>query len=141
MGIWLGTIERTEEVIIGTKDGVVKCRIASRLLEDCQWNREMILQVQGTPWQPIPGKHSMHIFVDIDDDSENVDGDHERDVRPAEALDDEVPVDMRGGTDRFHISRTAIAKYGVTTGCPGCNELARRGSPPGKLNYRHSNEC
>ena len=32
-GIWLGNIERTEEVIIGTKDGVGKCMTLSRLLD------------------------------------------------------------------------------------------------------------
>ena len=31
IGIWLGTIERTEEVIIGTPRGAIKCRTVSRL--------------------------------------------------------------------------------------------------------------
>ena len=30
-GVWLGIIERTEEVIIGTREGVTKCRIVCRL--------------------------------------------------------------------------------------------------------------
>lgn len=48
---------------------------------------------------------------------------------------------MRGGADRFHISRKAIAKHGVITGCPGCNETARRGQRPGTFIYRISNRC
>ena len=42
----------------------------------------------------------------------------------------------------MHISRKAIAKYGTTTGCPGCNEIARRGQhQQGKLVYHHFDEC
>ena len=40
-----------------------------------------------------------------------------------------------------HASRTAIGKYGMTPGCAGCSELARRGSKPGKLIYHHSDTC
>ena len=29
----------------------------------------------------------------------------------------------------------------MTTGCPGCNDLARKGQQSGKINYHHSNEC
>ena len=140
-GIWLGVIERTEEIIIGTKYGVVKCRTVSRLSEMDQWNKEMVLQMRGTPWEPVPGKQNMHIFVEVDDDGEDPEGDHGCDVRPTEILDDEVPVETRGSIDKLHISRKAITRYGVTAGCPGCNELIRRGSRPGKINYHHSDEC
>ena len=94
MGAWLGVIERTEEAMIGTNVGVAKCRTVSRLPGEKQWNRELVLQMNGSPWQPIFGRASMHIFVDVEDDSEHPDGDHERDVGPAEVLDDEVPVEM-----------------------------------------------
>ena len=140
-GIWLGVIERTEEMIIGTKDGVVKCRTVSRMSKDDQWNGEMVVHMKGLPWELVPGKRSMHIPVDINDDGIDPEGDRGKDVRPAGALDDDVPDDVRGGADKFHISRKAIAKYGLTPGCPGCNELARRGQLPGKLLYHHSETC
>ena len=35
----------------------------------------------------------------------------------------------------------AIAKYGMTTGCPGCNEIAKQGQNLRKLTYHHSNAC
>ena len=38
LGLWLGTIERIEEHIIGTMIGVVKCRTFSILAENDRWN-------------------------------------------------------------------------------------------------------
>ena len=140
-GIWLGVVERTEEMIIGTKDGVVKCRIWSRMSKDDQWNRELVLHMKGLAWEPVPGKRNMHIPVDINDDGGDLEGDYGKVVRPAEALDDDVPDEVRGGLDKLHISRKAIAKYGPIPGCPGCNEVARRGHLPGKFMYHHSEAC
>ena len=104
-GVWLGVIERSEEMIIGTKDGVVKCRTLSRLSKDDQWSREMVLQTKGLPWEPIPGKNGMHIPVDIEGNGDDLEGDVGKDVRLASALGDDVPVDLRGGLDKLHISR------------------------------------
>ena len=100
----------------------------------------MILQMRGSPWEPVPGKQNMNIPVDVEDNG----GDPERDgeIRLTGALDDDVPVEARGGPDKLHIFRKAIIRYGSIVGCPGCNDLARRG--PGqqaKINYHHSNEC
>lgn len=36
--LWLGIINRTQEVIIGTKQGVRKCRIVIRLADDEEWD-------------------------------------------------------------------------------------------------------
>ena len=140
-GIWLGVIERTEETIVGTENGVVKCRTVSRMAEGEQWNRERVLRMRGSPWEPVPGKQSMHIPVDVDDNGEDPEGDEGCETKPTDALDDEVPVELRGGVDKLHISRKAIARYGATIGCPGCNDLSKRGQRPGKITYKHSDEC
>ena len=140
--LWLGVIERTEETIIGTKDGVVKCRIASRLSECDQWSKGLILQMRGSPWEPVLGKQNMNIPVDVEDDGEDPEGDHGCEVRPTGTLDDDVPVETRGSLDKLHISRKAIIRYGPIIGCPGCNGLARRGpKQQGKINHHHSDEC
>ena len=55
-GVWLGVIERTEEMRIDTRDGVTKCRSLSRLSKDDQWNKEMVLQMRRVPWDCVPGK-------------------------------------------------------------------------------------
>ena len=101
----------------------------------------MVLRMRGLPWEPIPGKQSMHIPVDINDNGEDPERDSGCEVRPTEALDDDVPVELRGGTDKLNISRKAIAKYGATEGCPGCNDLAKRGDRFGKITYKHSDTC
>ena len=132
-GAWLGIIERTEESIIGTYNGVVKCRTINRMADGEQWHRDMVLGMRGSPWEPVPGKQGMHIPVDVDDSGEDPEKDCGHEVRPTEALDDEIPVETRSNTDKLHISRKAITKYGVTTGCPGCNEIMRRGNRPGQI--------
>ena len=66
-GVWLGTIERTEETIIGTTKGIVKCRTVNRLAPNERWDAIAVLGVKGVPWEPIPGKRSMHIQVEIDE--------------------------------------------------------------------------
>ena len=69
----------------------------------------------------------MHIPVDIHDNGEDPERDRGVETRPIDALDDENPVEVRGSQDKLHISRKAINKYGMTTGCLGCNDLARKG--------------
>ena len=64
-GVWLGTIERTDEVLIGLARGVVKCRIVNRSTPADRWNKDVILGMQGTPWEPIPGRRITHIHVEI----------------------------------------------------------------------------
>ena len=65
IGIWLGVNERIEETLVGTKRGVVKCRIVDRLSETERWNKDNILEMAGEPWEPVPGKESQHLPVDI----------------------------------------------------------------------------
>ena len=113
----------------------------NRLSGDDQWNKEMVIHMRGSPWEPVPGKPNMHILADVDEEREGFEGEHARDVRPTEALDDVVPVEVLGSLDKNHISRKAIIRYGVTVGCPGCNVLIRRGAQSGKINYHHSNNC
>ena len=48
---------------------------------------------------------------------------------------------LKSGQDRLHVSRKAIAKFGTTHGCPGCDAIIRRGHIAGRLGYNHSNTC
>ena len=76
-----------------------------------QWNRDMVLGVRSSPWEPVPGKQRMHIPVDEDDNGEDPEKDCRREVKTTEALDDESPVETRSNIDKLHISRKAITKY------------------------------
>ena len=64
----MGTIERTEETMVGTLEGVIKCRTINRLPNGEQWKKEMVLNMKGVPWEPIPGKRGQHIPVEIQTD-------------------------------------------------------------------------
>ncbi len=58
-GIWLGLRWRSDEHLVGTKDGVVKARTVRRLLDDQKWNPEMINQIRGAPRRPTPEWRAM----------------------------------------------------------------------------------
>ena len=141
-GVSLGTIERTEEIIIGTKFGVVKCRIVNRLTTNERWDRTMVLGMEGAPWQPMPGRTGAHISVEIiDDDREAQTEDADDKFPDHDGEGEDVGTKLRGGPDRLHISKKAIAKYGVAPGCSACREIERRGHTAGRLGYNHNQTC
>ena len=77
-------IERTEEVLIGTKRGVVKCWTVERLDIAERWDKNNILEMVGTPWEPVPGKDDQHIPVDIVDNGEYMGSDSENEEMKAD---------------------------------------------------------
>ena len=63
-GVWLGTIERTEEYLIGTDKGVVKCRtIWRKATEEERWDRSAVESMKGTPWEPEPGRDTIEVGI------------------------------------------------------------------------------
>ena len=64
-GAWLGVNERTEEQLIGTKHGVVKCRTVERRPQGSQWNAAAIAEMKGTTWQPTPGMMTGKVLTAI----------------------------------------------------------------------------
>ena len=134
IGIWLGVSERIEETLVGTKNGVVKCRIENRQNETDRWSRENVLGMQGPPCEPVPGKASQHIPVDVFDDGECMGPDSENEDLPTKIFEDEA--EERGfkiGMDKFHVSRKAIMEFGETAGCPACDIIRKRGNRPGRI--------
>ena len=125
IGVWLGTIERTEEVLIGTSRGVVKCRTISRSLDADKWDVQTINTMKGTPWEPVPGRQSQHIPVAIGDDGAVMD-EETKTLQPADKGQDGEAADekqYRFHPDQLHVSRKAIARYGQTEGCPACRMI------------------
>ncbi len=52
-GIFLGLVERTGEVIIGTADGcAVRCRSYRRVPKEEQWKKYLVLGLKALPWAP-----------------------------------------------------------------------------------------
>ena len=64
-GIWLGFIDHTNEHLIGTEKGVLKCRAIRRHDSSEQFNALMIEKLVGTTWKPVPGRNSMKIQTNI----------------------------------------------------------------------------
>ena len=141
-GIWLGINERTEENIVGTERGVIKCRTVSRLCGEESWDNAMIMKMKGVPWNPVPGREDSRIPVAIEGDGVIVDED---DVEVQEMDDDEQEdvqrPTFRGGPDKLHTSRRAVAKYGITEGCAACTAIKRLGHRKGKFNHNHNEDC
>ena len=79
LGIWLGVIARTQEILIGTEVGVVKCRTVTRLPDDEKWNARQVLRVRGRPWAPIHGGTEKKIFVAIDSSGNGIQVDDDED--------------------------------------------------------------
>ena len=51
-GIWLGLRMKSDELIIGTPNGVIK---AKTLPKDQRWCAEEVLNIRGVPSKPVPG--------------------------------------------------------------------------------------
>ena len=70
----MGQVSRTNEVVIGTPDGIVKAWAVRRRPEDERWDMEAVNAIKGTPARPTPGKNDaripIRIRLDIDDEAE-----------------------------------------------------------------------
>ena len=142
-GVWLGVIERIEEIFIGTCRGVIKCRTVSRLPKGEQWDADVVANMVGTPWEPVPGNQSLSVPVMISEEGEIIDSEADERQPRTWRHDEET-----GETDgprvtphNMHVSRKAIANYGQTHGCPGCDAIGKRGHLLGKLGYNHNSVC
>jgi thiol-disulfide isomerase/thioredoxin len=61
-GVYLGSREESNEILIGTSDGVIKARSFRRQGRDeDRWSRDRIMDVKGVPWEPIPGVNTYDI--------------------------------------------------------------------------------
>ena len=153
-GIWLGVLERTEEAIIGTAQGIVKCRIVNRLREDQRWNKTLLKNMKGTPWSPVPKVKGDHIPVEIKEDGNPTTIEEETVEKEAEVNFEEEPKSKstpstsgykEAGVTEFHIKKPMVQKYGYIDGCPACQRLKGLGkdgqTPTGRLGTNHSVAC
>ena len=98
-GIWLGFIDNTNEHLIGTQKGVLKCRAIKRNDASEQFDATSIEQLTGTPWKPVPGRNSLKVPTNIEengtviDESGNVDGYAEENSNTEERFNPGIDVD------------------------------------------------
>ena len=126
-GVWLGNNERTEESIIGTPKGVVKCRTYSRMEVGKRWDPNVIRNMRGTPSEPVPGRIDHRIPVAIDEGGIEQEYDEVKESSRDDAGDEVPGFVKKSGQDRLHVSRKAIAKYAPIDGCAACTAISLRG--------------
>ena len=51
-GIWLGHDTEADEYIVSTGTGIIKVRTIKRQVPSKQWDQELFLKLQATPWDP-----------------------------------------------------------------------------------------
>ena len=93
-----------------------------------KWNKQNIMEMTGAPWEPVLGKDDQHIPVDIADNggcmgSESENEDEKRD----EVNDEDEEQEYKSATDKFHVSKKAIKRFGETRGCAACATIKMRG--------------
>ena len=131
-GIFLGARFKSDEIIVGTENGVLKARTIKRLTEDKQWDRHFLRSFQGTPRQPDPKLVSDQIHASL---RERAEPDHGQPAAvhggPASAQQ-EFPLAPEvnqprpeAAARRMYVRKREIEKYGPTPGCQGCKAIAR----------------
>ena len=102
-GLWLGHSRISNEVLIGTRTGVVRAWAVKRKPEEDRWDKTLIKNMKGTPARPDPSSGGIEIptrvYLPRTEDEEEV-----KEVRQ---LDEKT---RRGGP----IQRRKILKYMVT---------------------------
>ena len=108
-GIWLGHNRSSNEVLIGTPNGVVRAYSVTRREPEARWNADAIRNMKGTPQQPDPNKPSMNIPIRIQFDQ----------AANAEP-EPTVPPRKERAPRRMRLTEALFQKYGYTDGCEGC---------------------
>ena len=131
--VWLGTARESNEMLIGTREGVTRCYAVKRMIEEEKWSAEEIRELKGTPQRPNPQKVGLNVPTRMpvgEPPSGSADGaaagGDEGEVPPATAP---MPDPL---VRRTPITHKEIGKYGTTPGCEACEakmrgEVSRRG--------------
>ena len=138
-GVWLESIETSDEHLVGTDLGVIKARAVASMNEEQRFNGKAIESMRGTPWKPSTRHKGTKIRTHLSEkeeegDEEEEEEEEELDEVPEEVYDDEDPPEVVeeiaeqqeiihsrvGLSYSFTIKARDVAKYGATAGCPGC---------------------
>ena len=143
-GIWLGTNERTEENIIGTNVGVVKCRTVQRKPEGSQWNAAQLVEMRGSAQQPVPGLATDKIPTGIMDASKCPVKPKAYAPEKPRYIPDKPATRMASAPRALNIFKKDVAKYDPTPGCRACTEVITGRDENRKSitqNIPHSQDC
>ena len=139
--MWLGSIETSDEHIVGTELGVIKARAVASVSGDKRFDGKAIEDMKGTPWKPSTKHKGTKIRTHLSEEEEEDDNEDEDDINeeqdeayldedPPEVIEkitkqQEIIYNRIGLSYSFTIKARDVAKYGATPGCPGCRFVAR----------------
>ena len=130
-GIYLGLVERSNMVIVGTPEGIRKVNCVKRLPDIQSSDRELVLSIKGYPWCHTEGV-----------DNEPGDVPALVATEPIVAEED-LPPRLPGARAPETIPRNVylrrdieLKNYGFTTNCKGCDAARAKAAP-----RQHSGEC
>ena len=96
--------------MIGTSKGVIKVRdVKRKATVEERWNKEKMKEVQGVPWEPVPGREGIDIKAQVE--LPRAEGQPDRIIEPAQ---------KRIIRRRAAITKEDVRRYGMTPGCRGC---------------------
>ena len=162
-GTWLGVIDGSDEHIIGTDEGVVKCRAIHPKEDKDKWDMSALNKIVGTPWKPNPNRNSLRIPTriagrhetdDTDDEGNDIedfgdvfkirpeigeDADARREALRVEKQKElaEKSILKNGEPRKLYITMADVHKYKATPGCNGCRHAE------GKISWTasHNDKC
>ena len=78
-GVFVGVRDESGEILVGTREGVVKARTFRRYwTEGERWRKEEIEEMVGVPWEMIPGRGEIEarprVELEQDEDERRMDG-------------------------------------------------------------------
>jgi len=124
-GLWLGHARKSNEVVIGTYDGVVRAWAIRRRSDD-PWDSKLIKGMRGTPQQPDPNRPGSNIPIQVSFETSTA----EPTVVTETLRKETAPRSMK-------IMKWMLDKHGYTEGCEGCR-VKRSGM---SMQRAHSEAC
>ena len=111
IGIFLGVLEKSSEMLVGFDQRVIRARSIKRRAPSERADATMLLSIKGVPWAPTPDKPDSLVIPAVID-------------KEIEATDAQLPKVVEFGPTEprsvYIRKNVELARYGYTEGCPGC---------------------
>ena len=110
-GLCLGHARNSNEILIGTREGVVRAWAIRKKPPEDQWDRELIKGMAGTPSKPNPRRPGLTIPITVNFDRQE---------------EGEMPEECKAARNEhkprsIYILPWMLESYGYSGDCPGCD--------------------